>query len=68
MKHIPMVKPIMGFQKRPKDGAESTLCSNMSTGLVDIYEIKRSQRHLWPLSKTTKWFRLLCQLISNALP
>ena len=39
MKHIPMVKPIMGFQKRPKDGAEST-------GLVDINEVKHSQRHL----------------------
>ena len=39
MKHIPMVKPIMGFQKRPKDGAEST-------GLVDINKVKHSQRHL----------------------
>ena len=41
-------KSIVCFQKRPKDGAESALClcSNMSTGLVDIYEIERSQRHL----------------------
>ena len=40
------VKPIVCFQKRPKDGADSVLCSNMSTGLVDIYEVKRCQRHL----------------------
>ena len=26
----------------------------MSTGAVDIHEVKRSQRHLWPLLKTTE--------------
>ena len=34
------------FQKRPKDGAEIALCSNLPTGPVDLYESKRSQRHL----------------------
>ena len=33
-------------QKLPKHGVESALCSNMPTGLVDIYEVKHSQRHL----------------------
>ena len=39
-------EPIVCFQKRPKDGAESALCSSMSTGPAEIYEVKRSQRHL----------------------
>ena len=34
------------LKKRPKDGAEGALYSNMSTGPVDIYEVKRSKRHL----------------------
>ena len=34
------------FSKWLKDGAESALCSNISTEVVDIYEVKRSQRHL----------------------
>ena len=34
------------FHYLPKDGAESVFCSNMSIGVVDIYEVKRSQRHL----------------------
>ena len=44
-------------QMRPKDDAESALCSNMSTGLVDIYEVKRSQRHFLTatLMKTADW-------------
>ena len=41
------------FQK-PKDGAESALCSNMSTGLVNIYEVKRSQRHLLPTIENSR--------------
>ena len=39
-------KTIVCFQKWPKDDAESALCSSMSTRPVDIYEVKRSQRHL----------------------
>ena len=35
------------FQNRPKDSAGGALCNNKSTGgFVDIYELKRSQRHL----------------------
>ena len=34
------------FSVKAKDGDESGLCSKTSTGLVDIYEVKRSQRHL----------------------
>ena len=34
------------FQKRVKDIARSALCNNMSTGYVDIYEVKLYQRHL----------------------
>ena len=34
------------FTKTAKNGAESALCSIMSTGPVDIYEVKRSKRHL----------------------
>ena len=32
-----------------------------------IYEVKRSQRDLWPLSKTTDWFRLFSEIffVSN---
>ena len=52
-------KPNLCCQKLPKDGAESSLFSNMSTGLVDIYEVKRSQRHPLAVTKTTDWFRLL---------
>ena len=44
--NVQQVKPIVCFQKWPKDGAESALYSNMSTGLVDIYEAKRSQHRL----------------------
>ena len=43
---IVKAKTTICFQKRPKDGTESALCSIMSTGLVDIYEVKPSQRHL----------------------
>ena len=31
---------------KKKDGVVGTFYSNMSTGPLDIYEIKRSQRHL----------------------
>ena len=39
--HKQQAKLILCFQKRPKDGAESTLCSKMQ-----YYEVKRSLRHL----------------------
>ena len=34
------------FYKSPIDGAESAFSSNMTTGPVDVYELKRSQHHL----------------------
>ena len=34
------------FLWRLKDGADIPLCSKMSTGPVDIYEVKPFQRHL----------------------
>ena len=37
---------ICSFLHRLKDGADCTLCSNMSTGLVDISKVKCYQRHL----------------------
>ena len=37
---------ILSHISRPKYSALSALCSNVSTGPVDIFEVKRSQRHL----------------------
>ena len=34
------------FQKQPKDGAESALFCNMSTGPMDVYKVKCSHDHL----------------------
>ena len=48
------------FHKRPNDGAESALCSNVSTGPVDIYEVNHTQCDLLvaqidnPLHKSMK--------------
>ena len=38
--------PVQLFQYWTKDSTESAVCSNMSTGPVDIYVAKRSERHL----------------------
>ena len=42
MKKSLLIVKITAVQNCPKDGAESTLCYNLSTGLVGIYEVKRS--------------------------